>query len=154
MFGVVASDYPRLKITPEYAVAMGKALASMYVENNGHEELAFTLALVRITIMIMYQESTLLSQANQMNWGWFKYYKLSIYRAFNVDTYLTPLGQDIQADMKLWFNSSSPMGPYLVCGNVSNPKYNYFFGKNNNMHKHVFFFQSQHEPLQIKHWKF
>ena len=56
MFGVVASDYPRLKITPEYAVAMGKALASMYVENNGHEELAFTLALVRIIIMIMYQE--------------------------------------------------------------------------------------------------
>ena len=57
MFGVVASDYPRLRITPEYAVAMGKALASMYVENNGHEELAFTLALVRIIIiMIMSQE--------------------------------------------------------------------------------------------------
>ena len=75
-----------------------------------------------------------------MNWGWFKYYKLSIYRAFNVDTYLTPLGQDIQADMKLWFNSSSPMGPYLVCGNVSNPKYNYFFGKNN-MHNTSFSFR-------------
>jgi hypothetical protein len=83
MFGVVASDYPRLKITPEYAVAMGKALASMYVENNGHEELAFTLAL------------------------------------------------DIQADMKLWFNSSSPMGPYLVCGNVSNPKVNMSLYKSN-----------------------
>ena len=47
MFGVVASDYPRLNITPEYAVVMGKALASMYVKNNGHEEIAFTLNLVR-----------------------------------------------------------------------------------------------------------
>jgi lipopolysaccharide-binding protein len=45
MFGVVASDYPRLKITPEYAVVMGKALASMYVKNNGHEEIAFSLNL-------------------------------------------------------------------------------------------------------------
>ncbi|CAI8033026.1 Bactericidal permeability-increasing protein [Geodia barretti] len=45
MFGVVASDYPRLNITPEYAVVMGKALASMYVKNNGREEIAFTLNL-------------------------------------------------------------------------------------------------------------
>ena len=47
MFGVIASDYPRLNITPEYAVVMGKALASMYVKNNGREEIAFTLNLVR-----------------------------------------------------------------------------------------------------------
>ena len=47
MFGVIARDYPRLNITPEYAVVMGKGLASMYVENNGHIELAFTLELVR-----------------------------------------------------------------------------------------------------------
>ena len=51
MFGVVANDYPRLKVTPEYAVAMGKALASMYVEDKGREELAFTLALVRIILL-------------------------------------------------------------------------------------------------------
>ena len=46
MFGVVANDYPRLKVTPEYAVMIGRAHASMYVDNNGREELAFTLALV------------------------------------------------------------------------------------------------------------
>ena len=47
MFGIMASDYPRLKVTPKQAVMTGQALASMYVDNNGREELAFTLELVR-----------------------------------------------------------------------------------------------------------
>ena len=47
MFGIAASDYPRLEVTPEYAVMHAKANASMYVDNG---DLVFTLALVKVTI--------------------------------------------------------------------------------------------------------
>ena len=46
MFNVAASDYPKLEVTEKYAVVHAKADASMYVDNDGREELAFTLALV------------------------------------------------------------------------------------------------------------
>ena len=48
MFGIVASDYPRLEVTEKYAVMHARANASMYVDNDGREELAFTLALVSL----------------------------------------------------------------------------------------------------------
>lgn len=48
MFGVMAVDYPRLKITPDYAVITGIAHASMYVNDNGRIVEAFTLQLVSI----------------------------------------------------------------------------------------------------------
>ena len=48
MFGVVASDYPRLYVTTEYAAMHAKANVSMYVDNEGKEEIAFTLALVSL----------------------------------------------------------------------------------------------------------
>ena len=46
MFGIAASDYPRLNITEGYAAMSAEASLSMYVDNNGREELAFVLALV------------------------------------------------------------------------------------------------------------
>ena len=46
MFGIVASDYPRLNVTKEYAVMHAEANLSMYVNNDGGEELAFTLVAV------------------------------------------------------------------------------------------------------------
>ena len=46
MFGIVASDYPKVIITKDYAVMQAKVSASMYVNNDKSMELAFTLALV------------------------------------------------------------------------------------------------------------
>jgi hypothetical protein len=45
MFGIAASDYPRLNITEGYAAMSAEASLSMYVDNDGREELAFVLAL-------------------------------------------------------------------------------------------------------------
>ena len=47
MFGIAASDYPRLNIREGYAAMFAEASLSMYVDNDGREELAFVLALVR-----------------------------------------------------------------------------------------------------------
>lgn len=44
---MAAVDYPRVNITPKYAVMTGRTHVNMYVENNGREEVAFTLQLVR-----------------------------------------------------------------------------------------------------------
>lgn len=46
MFGVVAGDYPRLSIDEGLAVMKILVNASMYVDNDGGWELAFTLAVV------------------------------------------------------------------------------------------------------------
>ena len=125
MFGVVASDYPRLKITPEYAVAMGKALASMYVEDKGREELAFTLALVIYSLLL-----------------------LSL-RFLSSDF----SAQGVQADMNLSFIRSNTTYQYLISGNVSNPKYVCPFVQH--QHQFPFSpFQIYIEPQQNKHWTF
>ena len=47
MFSIAASDYPRLNITEGYAAMFAEASLSMYVDNDGTEELAFVLAMVR-----------------------------------------------------------------------------------------------------------
>jgi hypothetical protein len=44
-FGVAASKYPRLNVTEDYATMSADASLSMYVDNNGTEELAFSLVL-------------------------------------------------------------------------------------------------------------
>ena len=46
MFGISASQFPRVNITAKYAVTYGQAYASMYVLTNDSIELAFTLAVV------------------------------------------------------------------------------------------------------------
>ena len=50
MLGIAASDYPRLNVTEEYAAMFAEANLSMYVDNDGREELAFVLALVRVIL--------------------------------------------------------------------------------------------------------
>ena len=46
MFGILANDYPRLNVTDEYAVMSANATLSVYVDNDGRKELAFSLILV------------------------------------------------------------------------------------------------------------
>ena len=46
MFGIIASDYPRVAIAEGLAIMQALVNASMYVYNDGSWELAFTLALV------------------------------------------------------------------------------------------------------------
>ena len=50
MFSIAASDYPSLNITEGYAAMFAEASLSMYVNNDGTEELAFVLAMVRATL--------------------------------------------------------------------------------------------------------
>ena len=45
-FGITASNYSRLNVTEDYATMSANASLSMYVDNNGTEELAFSLVLV------------------------------------------------------------------------------------------------------------
>ena len=53
-FGIAASDYPRLNITEGYATIFAEADLSVYVDNDGREELAFVLAMVRVSWDILY----------------------------------------------------------------------------------------------------
>lgn len=96
MFGVVASDYPRVNITEGLAVMRALVNASMYVYNDGNWELAFTLALVSYLCFI---DSTP-----------FHSYLISY------------IYQSVEADIKpsLWYNYTA--GLYFVSANVSNPR--------------------------------
>ena len=48
MLGIAVAEYPKLNVTPEYASLSAKTNITMYVANDGEEDIAFILQFVSV----------------------------------------------------------------------------------------------------------